>query len=368
MTLVEPGVMRLDCTGSKQGGQGCMAFCKKDFPDNICVEFDFFMEKNDGLTITFIGMKGVRGEDALDGLPAKKGVFADYVQNKRLQSYHVSICRYNDVGRHTGVSNWRRNPGLNMMLSGKDLCKVPQKKYRVAIFKKGPQLQLQVDGKVASDFTDPRKLPGEIPTDGKIGFRLIGGEAVARFSNFKVTALDVMDSVALAQTPIDIGSRLELMVDDYLIDTLSGGAELRLHRPIAREVAIMHDKPWEGSTSGFHSVFRDGEIYRMYYRGAHRMGKMMSERGHPELVCYAQSTDGIHWTKPDLGIVSFRGSKKNNIIWDGRGAHAFSAFKDTNPDCKPQERYKAFAFSKRGPQGLLCLQVGRRHALVDDAG
>lgn len=189
VTLAEPGVMRLDCTGSQQGGQGCMAFCKKDFPDNICVEFDFFMEKNNGLAITFIAMKGVKGEDAIEGLPQRKGVFADYVQNKRLQSYHVSICRYNDVGNHTGRSNWRRNPGLNMMLSGKDLCKEPRKKYRVAIFKKGPQLQIQVDGKIASGFTDPGTLPGAIPTDGKVGFRLIGSEAVARFSNFKVTAL-----------------------------------------------------------------------------------------------------------------------------------------------------------------------------------
>ena len=77
-----------------------------------------------------------------------------------------------------------------MMLSGKDLCKEPQKKYHVAFFKRGPQLQIQVDGKIASGFTDPEKLPGQIPTDGKIGFRLIGSQAVARFSNFKVTALE----------------------------------------------------------------------------------------------------------------------------------------------------------------------------------
>ena len=35
--------------------------------------------------------------------------------------------------------------------------------------------------------------------------------------------------------PIDIGSRLELMLDDYLIARLSGGAELRLNQPIPRD-------------------------------------------------------------------------------------------------------------------------------------
>ena len=62
-----------------------------------------------------------------------------------------------------------------------------------------------------------------------------------------LAVMAVAVSVALAEVPIDIGSRLELMVDDYLIDTLRGGTELRLHRPIAREVAITHDEPpgWE---------------------------------------------------------------------------------------------------------------------------
>ena len=64
---------------------------------------------------------------------------------------------------------------------------------------------------------------------------------------------------------IDIGSRLELMVDEYLISRLSGGAELRLNRPIPREVPLVMDKPWEGNACGSTTIFRDGDIYRMYY-------------------------------------------------------------------------------------------------------
>ena len=73
----------------------------------------------------------------------------------------------------------------------------------------------------------------------------------------------------LADEPIDIGTRRELFVEDGLIDSLSGEAELRLHHPIPREVAIVHDAPWEGSGSGYHTVFQDGDLYRMYYRGLH---------------------------------------------------------------------------------------------------
>jgi len=154
----------------------------------------------------------------------------------------------------------------------------------------------------------------------------------------------------LADGPIDIGSRRELFVDDVLIEKLRG-ARLVLHRPTPGEVATVHDEPWEGNTSGYHTVFQDGDLYRMYYRGTHVIPKA-HKRTHPELICYAESTDGVRWAKPELGIVDFDGSKQNNIIWDGHGSHSFAVFKDANPACKPSARYKAIAYSKKRPQGL----------------
>src|SRR5262245_31205579 len=65
---------------------------------------------------------------------------------------------------------------------------------------------------------------------------------------------------------LDVGSRRELFVDRTLIDRLTAGAELRLHHPVPREVVLVHDAPWEGNASAYHSVFQDGDRYRMYYR------------------------------------------------------------------------------------------------------
>ena len=73
-------------------------------------------------------------------------------------------------------------------------------------------------------------------------------------------------SVALGADPIDTGSRLELFVDDFLIDTMHG-VRRRLQHPTPREIALDLDKPWEGNESIDDTVFRDGEIVRMYYRG-----------------------------------------------------------------------------------------------------
>ena len=90
---------------------------------------------------------------------------------------------------------------------------------------------------------------------------------------------------------------------------------------------------------------------------------------HREVVCYAESKDGITWTWPELGLVEFNGSKKNNIIWDGVGSHCFTPFKDTKPDCEADAKYKAI--SRGRPQGKKGLYVfkssdGIRWKLVRD--
>ena len=73
----------------------------------------------------------------------------------------------------------------------------------------------------------------------------------------------------------------------------------------------------------------------MYYRGAHWDPKA-KKATHREVTCYAESKDGITWTKPELGLFEFDGSKANNIVWDGgRTSHNFTPFRDTNPKCPP---------------------------------
>ena len=73
------------------------------------------------------------------------------------------------------------------------------------------------------------------------------------------------------ETIRDIGTRLELFVDRYLIDNLNG-TDLKLHHPVSRGEAIRYDAPWEreegtGYSESFETtVFKDDDIYRMYYR------------------------------------------------------------------------------------------------------
>ncbi len=169
----------------------------------------------------------------------------------------------------------------------------------------------------------------------------------------------VFASLALAASaaaaPIDIGSRLELLVDDCLIGTTSGLRQV-LHPPTKREVAVVHDAPWEGNGCCYHTVFRDGDVYRMYYLSNHNRTRPEEPVRDPlrsQWASYAESKDGIHWLKPELGLIEFAGSKKNNILWGGvEASDGFGVFKDSNPDCKPAERYKALVCANPGLRAL----------------
>ena len=151
-----------------------------------------------------------------------------------------------------------------------------------------------------------------------------------------------------------IGDRLELFVDDWLIDR-SEGTNLVLHKPVPREIALQIDQPWERvwaelpaaerekqiangvwsgpTTFGFTTVMKDGDLFRMYYT--------WDRSDQPSMTGYAESRDGIHWTKPSLGIVEFRGSAANNLILSENKMWAFAPFRDMNPHAKPEEQYKA---------------------------
>jgi len=150
-------------------------------------------------------------------------------------------------------------------------------------------------------------------------------------------------AVSGAEQPHRIGSRLELFVDDWLIDTRTG-TRLELHRPVRREVVFRFDAPWEGAYSAYVTVMKDGDSFRMYYRGGGDLSR--------EYTCMAESTDGIRWTRPSLGLFEFNGSKDNNIIWTGEKkayweSHNFSPFKDDRPGVDASQRYKAVTMGRQ---------------------
>jgi len=133
-----------------------------------------------------------------------------------------------------------------------------------------------------------------------------------------------------------LASRIELFTDDELIEAIRG-LRLQMHSPRLAEVALRKDRPYEDSTLYDPVVMLDQGRYRLWYR--------TNFNRPPFYTGYAESKDGVHWIKPDLGLVEFQGSKNNNLVWSsalGEGnPRVLSIFKDPRPDCRAEERYKA---------------------------
>ena len=92
------------------------------------------------------------------------------------------------------------------------------------------------------------------------------------------------------------------------------------------------------------SVVCDGDRYRMWYvaAAAEAEHRPLSDRFDGWRPAYAESSDGVHWTKPALGLVDYRGSTRNNLVAvhppDTTGIHLVVL--DEPDDPKASQRYK----------------------------
>ncbi len=146
----------------------------------------------------------------------------------------------------------------------------------------------------------------------------------------------------------NIGICRQLFVDDFWIDH-SEGVTRRLHEPVRRDVAIAPEHPWERDGVSYMVTFREGDRFRGWYRCD---AEMSVHKKRQVLIAYAESSDGIHWEKPVLGLIEFAGSKENNLVWTGPGNN-MSPFRDDAPDAPEEERYKAIVRDRPGVFALV---------------
>jgi hypothetical protein len=99
------------------------------------------------------------------------------------------------------------------------------------------------------------------------------------------------------------------------------------------------------------TVIRIGDKYRMWYvgYGFEDLTNRTTE-GISAHLGYAESTDGIHWVKPNLGLVGYHGNKANNLVaiepedytkwYPDRNVHVL--YEPEDPD--PSRRYKMMLY------------------------
>ncbi len=128
---------------------------------------------------------------------------------------------------------------------------------------------------------------------------------------------------------MDIADRKQLLFDDELLDQRTDLA-FAMHPAIKRGPVILPELPSERGRIGFYgSVLEDQGRLMMWYWAQTEYRNEAWQKG----LALATSEDGIHWQKPELGLVAREGSKANNLV---------TAFGDTvsfNPLGPPEERF-----------------------------
>lgn len=149
--------------------------------------------------------------------------------------------------------------------------------------------------------------------------------------------------LAAPPTPRDVGLEPVLLLAPGVV-AHADRARLIIHPPRKTGERLLESSlPWENATLNWFSILREGDRFRLWYECYDIAGWPTPD---DTSFCYAESTDGIHWTRPQLGLTEYQGSTANNILFRqiGKNAHrsrvhGTCVFLD--PAAPPEERYKA---------------------------
>ena len=142
---------------------------------------------------------------------------------------------------------------------------------------------------------------------------------------------------------IDITIGRQLFVDDFLIATTTLGRKWHQAEYHSASPVLVPEKEWELNSKGGGSAapFSDG----VWYDETDNKFKMwyMADGGQygngNYVTCYAESTDGIAWTRPSLNVVS-----GTNIVHHGKNRDSNTVWLDKTTT-NASERYKMFQVS-----------------------
>lgn len=143
----------------------------------------------------------------------------------------------------------------------------------------------------------------------------------------------------------------QLFVDDFLIEETDLAPEYHKAKKFDGNPVLFPEKPWEIEQSPCACPKSGG----VWYDEEEKIFKVWYEGGWLHNMCYATSTDGIHWERPDLGIE--KGTNKI-LVYEGYEDDKYhDGLQYLRPDsttvfldytCPKNEKYKLFL---RNPGG-----------------
>ncbi|MFO7900380.1 MAG: DUF1961 family protein, partial [Planctomycetota bacterium] len=162
---------------------------KKKCPRDFVAAWDIQPSQLEGLAIVFVSANGQGGVDLFDPkLKKRTGQFHQYVRGD-IRGYH---CSYYAGTR--GSANARKNPGLYMLgmcrdIIGEQLRAGKKGPWRVAVARRGPRIDVSVDGQRLITLNDDPDVWGPMHGAGYLGLRQMKRSEMIRYDNLVIYKL-----------------------------------------------------------------------------------------------------------------------------------------------------------------------------------
>ena len=129
---------------------------------------------------------------------------------------------------------------------------------------------------------------------------------------------------------LNFGKNRGMFWDESLLDQEKTTAFFRSLSPQKKETCLILDQGEELYRACYFCIAKDDKGYKLYYVIANKYIA-------PAVM---ESTDGLHWERPQFNDTGIPDSRSNSIVAEGL-VDGFYVFYDTNPACPPEEKYKA---------------------------
>lgn len=151
-----------------------------------------------------------------------------------------------------------------------------------------------------------------------------------------------------------------LFLDDAHIESMRD-VRRNFHqlRRVSDEPLIVADRPTDQINVTIHGTVlrdtRDGALHMWY------TSQRFTKEGQVHRVCYAQSADGLHWDKPNVGVLEIDGETAHNVvaapydIGESPGSSVIHCPDETNKDRRLRRIYQRLGrgtFVAYSPDGI----------------
>ncbi len=150
-------------------------WCPQEFPDRVCITWDFYPLKEPGLCMIFFGAKGRNGEDLFDAkLPKREGKYPEY-HSGAINALHLSYFRHKwKEERAFRTCNLRKSHGFHLVAQGADPLPPAEdavSPYKMKLIKHEEVVQFSINDLPILEWEDDGEAFGPFIQGGKIGLR-----------------------------------------------------------------------------------------------------------------------------------------------------------------------------------------------------